>query len=103
VTALSGSGPGYLFVIMEGLTDAGVRMGLSRVTARELTVQTVLGAAVVAAQDGSPFSELKDRITSPGGTTIAGLQVIERAGIRGTLMDAVEAATRRGDELLARG
>ena len=103
VTALSGSGPGYLFVLMEGLADAGVRMGLSRATARELTVQTVLAAAVMAAQDATPFSELKDRITSPGGTTIAGLQVIERAGVRGILMDAVEAATRRGDELLSRG
>ncbi len=103
VTALSGSGPGYLFVIMEALTDAGVRMGLTRATARSLTVQTVLGAAVIATEEAAPFSELKDRITSPGGTTIAGLQVIERAGVRGTLMDAVEAATRRGDELLARG
>jgi pyrroline-5-carboxylate reductase len=103
VTALSGSGPGYLFVIMEALTDGGVRMGLSRATARELTIQTVLGAAVIASQQTVAFSELKDRITSPGGTTIAGLQVIERAGVRGTLIDAVEAATRRGEELQARG
>jgi pyrroline-5-carboxylate reductase len=99
VTALSGSGPGYLFVILEGLADGGVRMGLDRATARSLAVQTMLGAAAMAAQQDTPFSELKDRITSPGGTTIAGLQALERAGIRGILMDAVEAATRRGDEL----
>lgn len=102
VTALSGSGPGYLFAVMEGLTDAGVRMGLDRPTSRHLTVQTVLGAAALAAHENAPFSDLKDRITSPGGTTIAGLQVLERAGLRGILMDAVEAATRRGEELLAR-
>jgi pyrroline-5-carboxylate reductase len=103
VTALSGSGPGYLFAVMEGLTDGGVHMGLDRATARQLTVQTVLGAAALAAHENAPFSDLKDRITSPGGTTIAGLQVLERAGLRGILMDAVEAATRRGEELAARG
>ncbi|MEJ2718673.1 MAG: pyrroline-5-carboxylate reductase [Deltaproteobacteria bacterium] len=103
VTALSGSGPGYLFAVMEGLTDGGVRMGLDRATSRQLTVQTVLGAAALAAHENAAFSDLKDRITSPGGTTIAGLQVLERAGLRGILMEAVEAATRRGEELLARG
>jgi len=98
VTALSSSGLAYLFIIMEALTDAAVRMGMDRPTARELTVQTVLGAATMA--EGSvPFSELKDRITSPGGTTMAALHVIERAGLRGILMDAIEAATRRGEEL----
>ena len=78
-------------------------MGLDRATARHLTVQTVLGAAALAAHENTPFSDLKDRITSPGGTTIAGLRVLERAGLRGILMDAVEAATRRGEELAARG
>ncbi len=100
VTALSGSGPGYLFAIMEAMTDGAVRMGLDRATARELTVQTFLGAAAMAAE-GKSFSELKDGITSPGGTTIAGLQVLERAGVRGAMMDVIQAATERGDELLS--
>jgi len=99
VTALASSGLGYLFVIMEALTDAGVRMGLDRPTARELTVRTFSGAAAMAGSANAPFSELKDRITSPGGTTIAGLQVLERSGLRGILMDVVEAAARRADEL----
>ena len=103
VTALSGSGPGYLFPILEGLTDGGVLMGLDRPTARELAVQTMLGAATMAAQEDASFSELKDRITSPGGTTIAGLRVMERAGARGILMDAIKAATERGDELQSEG
>ncbi|MBI5249617.1 MAG: pyrroline-5-carboxylate reductase, partial [Desulfomonile tiedjei] len=77
VTALSGSGPGYLFAMMEAFTDGAVCMGLDRPTARALTIETFLGAATMAASGGS-FSELKDRITSPGGTTIAGLQVMER-------------------------
>lgn len=98
VTALSGSGPGYLFAMMEAFTDGAVRMGMDRPTARALTVKTFLGAATMAAS-GEPFSELKDRITSPGGTTIAGLQVMERAGLRGTLMDVIQAATKRGEEL----
>jgi pyrroline-5-carboxylate reductase len=100
VTALASSGLAYIFVIMEALTDAGVRMGMDRPTARDLTVQTLLGAATMAAAGNPPFSELKDRITSPGGTTIVGLQVMERAGLRGVLMDVVEAATRRADELV---
>jgi len=98
VTAVASSGLAYFFVIMEALTDAAVRVGMDRATARQLTVQTALGATVMAL-GGSAFSDLKDQITSPGGTTIAALQIMERAGIRGTLMDAVEAATRRGEEL----
>jgi pyrroline-5-carboxylate reductase len=99
VTALSGSGPGYLFVVMEALTDGGVLMGLDRPTARALAIQTVLGAATIAASGNISFSELKDRITSPGGTTIAGLQVLESGGLRGLIMDAIEAATIRAEEL----
>lgn len=99
VTALSGSGPGYLFIIMEALTDGGVLMGLDRPTARALAVQTVLGAATIAASGNTSFSDLKDRITSPGGTTIAGLQVLEAGGLRGMIMDAIEAATIRAEEL----
>jgi pyrroline-5-carboxylate reductase len=98
VTALSGSGPGYLFAMMEAFTDGAVRMGLDRPTARALTVKTFLGAATMA-EGGESFSELKDRITSPGGTTIAGLQVMERAGLRGVLMDVIQAATKRAEEL----
>lgn len=103
VTALSASGLGYLFVIMEALTDGAVLMGMDRPTARSLTVQTVLGAATMAAAEGAPFSELKDRITSPGGTTIAGLRILERSGLRGSIMECIAAATRRGEELQAKG
>ncbi len=99
VTALSGSGPGYIFVMMEAFTDGAVNLGLDRVTARKLTVQTFLGAASMATDESASFSELKDRITSPGGTTIAGIQVMEQAGLRGILMDVVEAAAMRGEEL----
>lgn len=99
VTGLSGSGPGYLFLVMEAMTDGAVMMGLDRPTARALTVQTLMGAAKMASAGNSPFSELKDRITSPGGTTIAGLQVLERSGLRGIFMDAIAAATRRSQEL----
>lgn len=99
VTALSGSGPGYIFPMMEALTDGAVLMGLDRPTARQLIVQTFLGAATMAASENAGFSDLKDRITSPAGTTIAGLQVLERGGVRGILMETVAAATRRGEEL----
>ncbi len=100
VTALSGSGPAYFFVMLEGLVDGAVLMGMDRPTARVLAVQTMLGAALMAGQKKS-FSELKDLITSPGGTTIAGLQVMERAGVRGVLMETIRAAVKRGDELAA--
>ncbi|MBI5570639.1 MAG: pyrroline-5-carboxylate reductase [Desulfomonile tiedjei] len=99
VTALSGSGPGYLFPIMEAFTDGAVLMGLDRATARALTVQTFIGAGAMAICSDVGFSGLKELITSPGGTTIAGLQVLERGGLRGILMDAVAAATRRAEEL----
>lgn len=100
VTALSGSGPGYLFTIMEALSDAGVLAGLSRDVSRKLAVQTVVGSAAMALNKDLSFSNLKDSITSPGGTTISGLRVMERAGVRGILMDAVEAAKKRADELM---
>ncbi len=103
VTALSGSGPGYLFPMMEAFTDAAVLMGMDRPTARALTIQTFVGSAIMAGSGDASFSELKDRITSPAGTTISGLHVLEQAGLRGILMDAVQAATRRGEELSKRG
>jgi pyrroline-5-carboxylate reductase len=99
VTALSGSGPGYIFPMMEALTDAAVLMGMDRPTARALTIQTFVGSAILAGSGDVSFSELKDRITSPAGTTIAGLHILEKAGLRGILMDAVKAATQRGEEL----
>ena len=99
VTGLSGSGPAYVYLFMEALTDAGVFMGLSRPVARDLAVQTTLGAAKLAASSDSHLAALKDQITSPGGTTIHGLAVLESGGMRGLLMEAVEAATRRCAEL----
>jgi pyrroline-5-carboxylate reductase len=87
----------YLFV--EALIDAGVLMGLSRPVARDLAVQTTLGAAKLLAESGEHPGALKDQITSPGGTTIHGLTILESGGMRGMLMDAVEAATRRSEEL----
>lgn len=99
VTGLSGSGPAYIFMIIEALSDAGVKMGLPRNVANILTVQTVLGSAKLARESGKHPGELKDMVTSPGGTTISGLHTLEAGGLRTTLMNAVEAATKRSTEL----
>lgn len=99
VTGLSGSGPAYGFVIIEALADAGVLMGLSRDIALKLAAQTMLGAAKLCLQGEKHPAELKDMVTSPGGTTIAGIQILEAGGLRATLMAAVAAATRRSQEL----
>jgi len=99
VTGLSGSGPAYVFLFMEALIDAGVLMGLSRPVARDLAVHTTLGSAKLLAESEEHPGVLKDQITSPGGTTIHGLTILESGGLRGMLMDAVEAATRRSEEL----
>lgn len=99
VTGLSGSGPMYIFQIIEGLSDAGVRVGLSREVSTALTVQTVLGAAKMAEELKIHPGILKDSVTSPGGTAIAALHSLERNRLRAILMDAVEVATARSREL----
>lgn len=99
VTGLSGSGPAYGFMMIEALSDAGVLMGLSRETAVKLAAQTMLGAATLCLQGEKHPAALKDMVTSPGGTTIAGLKVLEEGKFRATLMKAVEAATLRSKAL----
>jgi pyrroline-5-carboxylate reductase len=99
VTGLSGSGPAYVFLFIEALADAGVKMGLARDVAGLLAAQTVLGAAKMVLESGRHPAELKDMVASPGGTTIAGLYALERGGLRGILIEAVEAATIRSREL----
>lgn len=99
VTGLSGSGPAYIFMIIEALADGGVHEGLDRSTAKLLAAQTVLGAAKMVLDGGSHTGELKDMVTSPGGTTIRGLRVMEEQGVRIAMMNAVIAACERSKEL----
>jgi pyrroline-5-carboxylate reductase len=99
VTGLSGSGPAYMFLIIEALADAGVKVGLGRRSAMQLAAQTMLGSAKLLIESGQHPGLLKDGVTSPGGTAIAGLHTLEAGGLRNVLMNAVEVATHRSKEL----
>merc|ERR1712060_433924 len=99
VTGLSGSGPAYVYLAIEALADGGVRAGLSRDVALALAAQTVKGAATMVLKTGKHPGVLKDQVTSPGGTTIAGVHALESAGYRAALMNAVLAASERSQEL----
>ncbi len=99
VTGLSGSGPAYVMLMIEALADGGVKVGLGRDTALMLAAQTVYGAAKLQLETGEHPGRLKDMVTSPGGTAIAGLHTLEAGGLRRTLIDAVEAASMRSAEL----
>ena len=99
VTGLSGSGPAYVFIIIEALADAGVKLGIARDVALRLASQTLLGAARLCLAGEKTPGQLKDMVTSPGGSTMAGIKALEDGKIRGTLMNAVEAAAMRAREM----
>ena len=98
-TGLSGSGPAYIFTIIDAMADAGVKMGLSRKDSLFLSTQTVMGAAKLLLESGEHPGQLKDRVASPGGTAIAGIHTLEQGGLRTTMINAIESATQRSKEL----
>ncbi len=99
VTALSGSGPAYVFLLAEAMIDAGVLIGLARPVATQLAVQTILGSAVMLRDSGDSATQLREAVTSPGGTTAAALRRLEDRGLRAALSDALEAARDRSREM----
>ncbi len=99
VTGLSGSGPAYAFLMIDALADGGVLAGLPRQTAITLAAQTLLGASRMVLATGEHPAKLRDMVTSPGGTTIAGVHKLEQKGVRGALIDAVQAASERSREM----
>ena len=99
VTGLSGSGPAFVYTVIEALSDGGVKMGLPRDISTKLAAQTVLGSAKMVLESGMHTGELRDFVTSPGGTTIAGLHALEKGSIRNVLIDAVETATKKSKRL----
>ncbi|HWR41310.1 MAG TPA: pyrroline-5-carboxylate reductase [Patescibacteria group bacterium] len=103
VTGLSGSGPAYAFMLIDALSDAGVRVGFSRQTALLLAAQTLFGAAKMVLETGQHPAQLRDMVTSPGGTAITGVHVLEQNGVRAALIDAVVAATNRSREMGKKG
>jgi pyrroline-5-carboxylate reductase len=98
-TGLSGSGPAYVFLVIEALTDAGVYLGMTRAQAFTLAIQTVIGSVKLLSETGEHPALLREKVTSPGGTTAAGIYKLEEGGLRKILIDAVIAATQRGKEL----
>jgi pyrroline-5-carboxylate reductase len=99
VTGLSGSGPAYVALMVEALADGGVAVGLPRAIAEKLALHTILGTAQLLAETGMHPGQLKDQVTSPAGTTIAGLRCLEQGGVRSALIEAVVAAAARAKEL----
>jgi len=99
VTAMSGSGPAYVFMFLEAFTDAGVKIGLDRATSEKLAVRTVAGAAAMLEESGFDTLQLRAQVSSPGGTTVAGTRALEKKGLRSAIMEAVEAAWKRSIEL----
>jgi pyrroline-5-carboxylate reductase len=99
VTAVSGSGPAFVMLVIEAMTDGGVRAGLPRPLAQALAAQTVRGSASLLQQTGKHPGELKDMVTSPGGTTIAGIEALEAGGLRSAMIAGVMAAANRSREL----
>ena len=99
VTGLSGSGPAFVYTVIEALSDGGVKMGLPRDISTKLAAQTVLGSAKMVLETGMHPGELRDFVTSPGGTTIEGLHALEKGNIRNALIDAVETATKKSKKL----